>query len=319
MKKETLYFKEALEMWMNNNRIRLKQSTITKYQNLINAHILPELGLIKLSQIDATLINTFLASKLQNGRLSGNGGLSPAYVRSIMLIINATVQFAVREEFMEPLKSQIHKPAISKKELEILSIAEQKKMEDYVSKDLNGTKMAILLSLHTGLRIGEICALAWEDIDLENQIIHVRHTVVRINNQNSTENPITKLILDSPKTKSSLRDVPISSHLHPYLMTYFSYSNSKYVISNSEIFMNPRTLEYRYHRILNECGIKSVNFHVLRHTFASRCVAAGVDIKTLSEILGHGNVSITLNTYVHTSMEQKRTQLEKLTSYFSQN
>ena len=122
----------------------------------------------------------------------------------------------------------------------------------------------------------------------------------------------TRLIIDPPKTKSSLRDIPLSRQLMAVLLPLYEKRRSEYVISDKSGFVSPRTYEYRFHRVLDRCGLPSINYHALRHTFATRCIELGVDVKTLSEILGHANVSTTLNTYVHSSMERKREQLEKL-------
>lgn len=311
--KKDCYFKDILELWIENNRLRLKGASVAKYQNLIDTHILPEMGNIKLSRIDATLINTFLADKMQHGRLDKKGGLSPAYVRSIMLVINASLKFAVNEQMISPLKTSISKPVIIQKELSILSREEQKRLEMYLTSELDSTRLGILISLHTGLRIGEICALSWENVDMHNHLIRVRHTIARIKSTNPDCGGSTVLIVDSPKTKASIRDIPITRPLLSMLAQIKSKSHSPYVISETDNFISPRTYDYRYHRILEECGINSVNYHTLRHTFATRCIEAGVDVKSLSEILGHANVGVTLNTYVHSSMDMKRSQLEKLT------
>ena len=305
-------FKEILCLWMENNRIRHKGATIKKYQYLIDRHILPDLGNLKLSQITSTVINSFLTRKMENGKLDKSGGLSASYVRSIMLIINAALKFAADEEMCQPLKSPVYKPVSQNNEITVLQIDEQKRLETHLISEIAPTQLGILISLHTGLRIGEICALAWEDVDIENRIIHVRHTVARIKSTDFLEGNSSKLIIDAPKTKASNRDIPIPSVLLPILKSNCTAASSKYVVSDTKDFVSPRTYEYRYHRLLEKCGIESVNYHVLRHTFATRCIEAGVDVKSLSEILGHSNVSITLNTYVHSSMEMKRTQLEKL-------
>lgn len=307
-------FGEVLTLWMENNRLRLKGGTINKYHNLIETHIMPDLGKVKISALTATMINSFLTQKLQSGRLDHKGGLSASYVRSIMLIINAALKYAVDEQMCLPFKTPICKPVAIKKDLPILSLEEQKRLESHLLLDLDQTKAGILISLHTGLRIGEICALAWDDIDLQDHVIRVRHTVARVQNNNTDSLKSTNLIIDSPKTKASTRDIPISSVLLPILIAISKSSSSRYVISNADGFVSPRTFEYRYHRLLDESGVSSVNYHALRHTFATRCIEAGVDVKSLSEMLGHANVGVTLNTYVHSSMEMKRNQLEKLTS-----
>lgn len=307
-------FGEVLDLWMSNNRIRLKGGTINKYQSLIDSHITPALGLVRITELDSTRINCFLESKLSNGKLDGSGGLAPSYVRSIMLVINAALKFAVSEQYCLPLRTPVCKPSIPKSELTILSMAEQQHLEKSLLLEFNCTCAGILISLYTGLRIGEICALTWDDVDLKNMVIHVRHTIARIKAEANPYGASTILVLDTPKTKASIRDIPISTLLLPILHKLRAISSRGYLLSGNDLFVKPRTFEYRYHKILDKYNIPSVNFHALRHTFATRCVEAGVDVKSLSEILGHANVSITLNTYVHSSMEMKRNQLEKLTT-----
>ena len=305
-------FGEVLNLWMSNNRIRLKGGTVNKYQNLIDSHIMPELGFVRITELEATRINNFLDNKLSNGKLDGSGGLSPSYVRSIMLIINAALKYAVDEQFCLPLKSAVCKPTVPKTELVILSRDEQRKIEGFLLSEFSLSSAGVFISLHTGMRIGEICGLSWDDVDLTQGIIKVRHTVARVKND-AEKGTKTKLILDTPKTEASVREIPISTVLAPVLIKLKTISQKGFVLSGTNQFMKPRTFEYHYHRILDKSDIESINFHALRHTFATRCVEVGVDIKSLSEILGHANVGITLNTYVHSSLEMKRTQLEKLT------
>lgn len=232
-----------------------------------------------------------------------------------MLIINGAIKFAVSEELCEPMKTQIFRPAEPKRELPILSQDAQKRLEVRLFAESDPTSIGILLSLHTGIRIGEVCALTWNDVDLNDHIIHIRHTISRIKNPNESESAKTILIVDTPKTKASTRDIPISSALYPVLNRAAFKVPNHYIVSDSIEFLSPRTYEYRYHRMLHKCGITPINYHALRHTFATRCIEAGVDVKSLSEILGHANVGITLGTYVHSSMELKRAQLEKLVSF----
>ena len=307
-------FGDVLQLWLENGQAKSKGATVNKYRNLINTHILPTLGNLPITKIDAPTINSFLRKELENGRLDGNGGLSPSYVRSMMIVIMSAVKFAADEKMCEPLRSQIIKPAEKKKELNILTPEQQRVIETSCCSSKDLTKLGILISLNTGLRIGEICALTWKDVDLTQQVIHVRHTVARIGCGNG--NTSSKLIIDSPKTQSSMRDIPISEKLTNILKTKKEDAKSEYIISDSDGFVSPRTYDYRYHRMLAEMGVPTVNYHTLRHTFATRCIEAGVDVKSLSEILGHAHVSVTLDTYVHSSIEMKRTQLQK---FFSLN
>lgn len=306
-----LQFKDILHLWLENNKIRLKESTVYRYSYLIESHILPELGNLWINSMDSSTINSFLANKARCGRLDGQGGLSASYTRSIMLIINSALRFAVDNKICGPVCGRISKPPIKPQELSVLSISDQEKLENILLNNMDETKLGIYISLYTGLRIGEICALSWEDIDLSNRLMHVRHTVVRVRHENNGR-LMTKQIIDEPKTKTSLRKIPLNSDLMSILSRMAPKATSKYVVSKCADFVSPRTYEYRYCRVLQICGISHINYHALRHTFATRCIEAGVDVKTLSEILGHSNVSITLNTYVHSSMELKRSQLEKL-------
>lgn len=310
--KDGKVFKDVLWLWLEDNRIRLKDATIYRYSYLIENHILPQLGDMRVDQITGTAINCFLAEKLKCGRLDGKSSLSPAYVRSIMLIVSAAMRYAAENEICAPLRTQVNKPPVQSKEPVILSRELQAKLEKNLLYDLDGTKIGVYISLYTGLRIGEICALTWDDIDLQNRLLYVRHTVVRIRAEEKGK-VCTRQVIDRPKTKASLRCIPICSNLQNVLVAYAEHSPSKYVVSNNSQFVCPRTYEYRYNKLLELSEVPHVNYHSLRHTFATRCIESGVDVKSLSEILGHANVSITLNTYVHSSMDLKRAQLEKLT------
>ena len=227
-------------------------------------------------------------------------------------IIQSALQFAVDEGYCQPLKSTVCKPPLEKKDLRILTKDEQEQLEAFLYSSVDLVGVGIMISLYAGLRIGEICALSWEDIDLASGIIHIRHTIARVPCTDPQKDAKTSLIVDTPKTKASLRDIPISSLLQEQLATV--KSSTGFILTDSQTFVSPRTYEYRFHKVLDNCGIDQVNYHTLRHTFATRCIEAGVDVKSLSEMLGHANVGITLNTYVHPSMDLKRLQLEKLHS-----
>lgn len=304
-------FQEVLALWLDHNRLKLKGGTIYRYQCLIERHILPKLGDMLMTEITSSMINLFLNQKMKEGRLKEQGGLSPAYIRSIVIIITSAIQFAIKENMCVPLNTDIIKPALPKQDLIVLSLQEQLQLDNHLLNHLSYTNLGVYLSLHTGLRIGEVCALKWGDIDLDKGILHVRTTVARVLDDSNEKK--SKWIIDVPKTQSSTRDIPISSDLLKILIL-MKRKNTLYVVSNCENFINPRTYEYRYHKILEQANIRKINYHVLRHTFATRCIEAGMDVKSLSEILGHANVSITLNTYVHSSLELKRKQLEKVSS-----
>ena len=186
-------------------------------------------------------------------------------------------------------------------------------MEDYISEYNNRTTVGIALTMSTGMRIGELCGLQWEDIDLEKRILTVRKTMQRIKSPNGKNR--TKLIISDPKSESSKRSIPLTKKMVDYL-TQFKGESDEYILSGKEKPVEPRTMQYRFSKILKNVNLPSVHFHALRHMFASTCVKLAFDVKTLSELLGHSNVEITLNRYVHSSSEQKREYMERLNFEF---
>lgn len=299
---------ELLNEWYEYKKIYNKKSTSSKYDFIIKRHIVPDIGNYRIQDINTAVLTKYMKNKLNNGRIDKKGGLSAAYVRSIMIIISSAFEYAAKEGLCKYLISNIAKPPVESQELDILSEKEQEYFESYLYNSLNETNIGILLTLNTGMRIGEICALRWEDVDFENKLIIVKHTVSRVKNEQGGSD----LIIDTAKTKASRRIIPIHSKLFTSLFEMYKSSVSEYVVSDKTSFISPRTYEYRYHKVLSECNMRHINFHALRHTFATRCILAGVDTKSLSEILGHSNVSITLNTYVHSNIEIKLKQIEKI-------
>jgi len=308
-------FQFILNDWLKNNRIRYKLSTYTKYKYIIDKHILPELGKEKMGNLHASRINSFLDGKMSIGGLKTEGGLSASYVRTMALIIDSALKYAAAEELCIPMKTSIKKPVIKKEQIQTLSCSECDCLAEYCYANLNNTNIGILISLNTGLRIGEICALKWSDIDVYSHLLHVNNTMSRVKDEEDK----WKWLVETPKTQASVRVIPISKRLFNALMKMKESAVSDYVVSNYKGFTNPRTYEYRFHTEIRTGGVRDINFHVLRHTFATRCVEGGMDVKTLSELLGHSNVSITLSTYVHSSLELKKTQMEKVENYFANN
>ncbi len=301
-------FGNLLERWLESNRIKVKASTENKYRYMVELHIKPLLGDYEISQLSTQIINDFLSTKLSGD--NNTKQLSPSYVRTIAIIINSALKFASDAGIYEKTKCVINKPQVPKRELQILTLEEQNKYEEIFKEDNSLVALGSLIAIHTGMRIGEICALQWSDVNLSENLIYVRHTVTRIKNDDNTTK--TKLIIDSPKTISSARVIPVSSALQPLLSEAYKNRVSDFVVSNKKTCIDTRTFDYKYRKILTSKGMKPVCFHTLRHTFATRCVESGVDIKSLSEILGHSSVSITMDIYVHSSLDNKRNQLEKL-------
>ena len=295
-------FSDILYAWIEANRIRIKGATLAKYMRLIDSHIMPGLGGIKIQQLNSGVIHAFLTSKLEAGGLKNKAALSPSYVRTMAVIIEAAIRYAATEGLCSSLKSPISKPTIPKHTIAILSGPTEQTLTEKLYVNLSPVSVGILLGLQGGLRIGEVCALRWSDIDFESGIIHVRHTVSRVPCSNSPQK--TRLILDTPKTTSSIRDIPIPAPLHRALLQAYSDRLSEFVISTSPGFVGTRTFDYQYRRWLAQYGIPIFRFHSLRHTYATRCAESGMDAKMLSQLLGHSSPTISLNVYVHPSLEQ---------------
>ena len=312
--------REVLFLWLNKNKLRLKDQTYAKYLYLIESHIIPKLGNIKIKKLESIAVNNFLLEKSQSGRLDGKGGLSPSYLQTISFIINAALEFSVKERYRTSMLGEIVKPnkRVYKAELEVLSSHEQSVLESYILLRPTDRNIGILLSLYMGLRIGEVCGLKWDDIDLATKTVHIRHTVERIPNVNAKPTDSkTILMLCETKSATSNRIIPIPSNIFPLLID--AQNQSGFVIKGKTYeYIDPRSYQNLFHKCLDSCNLRNINYHALRHTFATRCIEAGVDIKTLSEILGHASVNITLNTYVHSSLEHKRKQIELLNTFRGQ-
>lgn len=197
-------FQAAATLWHRTNVARYKGATAVKYENLLRSHILPELGARQLEEINTLLLADFMNAKLHCGRLDHSGGLSSSYVRSMMLLVLDIMEFAAAEGLCPPVKTTLQTPAANRREVVILDTDALRRLETYLlaKPDITGT--GILISLHTGLRISEVCALRWEDIDFRKAVLHVRSTVARV--RGTDGGTATRLIIDTPKTKSSLRD-----------------------------------------------------------------------------------------------------------------
>ena len=311
---KSVTFGDASARWLNANGVRLKEATKSKYAFMLNRHILPYLAPTKLSELDPTQINLFLKDKLNNGSAKGKG-LSPSYVRTMAIIIGAVMGYASSEGLCPPVQNKIYKPKATKKKVAVLSKTDLQRLETHLNIAPPNIKLGILICLNTGLRIGELCALSKKDIDLKSKVINVNRTVSKINRSPSSFGN-SHYTLDTPKTETSLRAIPINSSLYPHIKTAIEQNKNEYLVSDTDGFMSPARFYYHYKAFLKKAGLPPINFHALRHTFATQCVNAGVDIKTLSTILGHSSVAVTLDIYVHPSEENTKRQLEKLCSVF---
>lgn len=301
---------DLLVQWLSASQIRLKGATVAKYTNIIASHIIPTIGGIKLSALHAGTINAFLDRQLRQGGIKNGRALAPSYVRTMAVILEAAINYGVMEGLCSPLKTPINKPSIPRKEPVILSRVAESSLTELLMHDSSKVAAGALAALQAGLRIGEVCALRWCDVDFEESILHIRHTISRVPSPNSEHK--TMLILDTPKTPSSLRDVPMPSSLRNVLLSTYKNRTSEYVVSNGQTFVGTRTFDDQYRKWLEKHSIQIFSFHTLRHTYATRCAEHGMDAKTLSRLLGHASSTTSLNIYVHPSLDIAMQHLEQI-------
>ena len=297
--------------WILLKRSCVKESTFIKYFTTIEKYIKPRLGGCYAEAFTETLIEQFSYDLLHEVKLS------PKTVKDILTMVRSIVNY-MKKKNPSVESVEIVYPKENKKEMRVLSREEQMRFVEYLLNDMDVCKFGILLALMTGLRIGEICALCWSDISLNNQTIHVCRTMQRI--KNITDDPTqkrTKVIVGEPKSSKSVRTIPLNDNIAEFCRRWKAEKNKAIVLTGEEKrFMEPRTLQYRLNKYTGDCGLEGVHFHTLRHSFATRCVEAGFEIKSLSEILGHSSPKVTLERYVHSSLELKRENMEKLKAHY---
>ena len=308
-------FRNITEKWFLSIAPQIKESTKNKYLNLLNSYILPELGTLPLDELTHSKVESMCNSLLLNGG-KRKLGLSPKTVTDALSVVRNIIKYASQHGVYIPCEAQnihIKRPS---KEMRVLTLNEQSILYNYLYSNPTGHNMGILVCLFTGLRIGEICALRWEDISFRDQTIYIHHTMQRIQKA-SEQGKKTQIVITPPKSASSIRTIPIPDDLLKMLHQYKT-TETGYFLTNSELtFMEPRILQYRFKRVLEILRIAPANYHTLRHTFATRCVELEFDIKSLSEILGHASVNITMNRYVHPSLELKKKNMQRLSTLLS--
>lgn len=301
-------FGEIVNNWFDIAKINLKPSSINKYQNLIENHILPELGHHKLKELNSDVFHAFLKKQGNTGNKKTGGALSISTLRTVSYILNSSIKYAASNNMVALFSVHLYGAGRSTPPVSCLEEKDEFALDTYLSTHLSCRNVGIMLSLYCGLRIGEVCGLQWADIDFDNRSLSVKRTVQRIRTTSGQHK--TKLWVGTPKSESSIRTIPIPDFIIPALYALSECSRTdSYILNQAAEPLDPRTLQYYFNRVTRSCGIAKINYHILRHTFATNCVTLGFDIKTLSEILGHSNVSITLNRYVHPSIHQKTIQM----------
>lgn len=299
-----------LAEWLKNYvQISAKHRTIVRYAEIISRNICPKLGDCELYDLTAIDLQKFVSELLLCGNRITGKGLSTSAVNCIITVLQSSLSAACNSGLIQNNPaSKIKRPKTTEKRIEGFSVSEQKRIEQAVIFDKRPYMLGVVMCLYTGIRLGELLALEWRDIDFENAMLSVTKTCY----DGIGENGTFGRIIDCPKTVASRRIIPIPKQLIPFLKAAKRSNESEFVISKNGVPISVRTYQRNFASLLKKLHIEHKGFHALRHTFATRAIECGMDVKTLSEILGHKNATVTLNRYVHSLLEHKRDMMNKL-------
>ncbi len=295
---------EVIELWKTNKKQYVKKSSFSAYTLLVENHLLPTFG--SKYSIEETEVQAFVFQKLK-------AGLSQKTIKDILIVLKMILKFGAKHKWLIYAPFDIQFPTEREKHnIEVLTKNDQRKIMNYIQEHFTFRNLGVYICLSSGMRIGEVCALTWEDIDTNNGVISVNRTIQRIYVIEDGSRK-TELILDTPKTKNSIREIPISKDLLRILKPFKKIVNpSFFVLTNDAKPTEPRTYRSYYKNLMRELKMPELKFHGLRHSFATRCIESNCDYKTVSVLLGHSNISTTLNLYVHPNMEQKKKAIEQM-------
>ena len=296
--------REIAAAWKEYKRPYVKQSTMAAYVLILENHILPTFG--EDNSLPEQSVQAFVLHKIESG-------LSTKSVKDILIVLKMVMKFGVKKEWMTYYEWDIkYPPSSENKVLDVLSVTNHRKILNHIQSHFTFMGLGIYISLSTGLRIGEICALKWSDINVTDGILTVNRTIERIYIIEG-EKKHTELVINTPKTKNSCREIPMNKELLGMLKPLKKVVNEDYyILTNDERPTEPRTYRNYYKRLMEKLDIPKLKYHGLRHSFATRCIEVGCDYKTVSVLLGHSNISTTLNLYVHPNMEQKKRCIDKV-------
>lgn len=310
-----IMFKSVAVSWLETIKPQLKKSSFVKYTNVLVTYVFPYFGNNIIENITREDIADFSNILLFSGGKEGKG-LSPKTVNSVISVLKGIFEYASQRKKLDVANINRLSVKQPQKPMRILSLAEQQKLSNFLCENLNLVNLGILVCLYTGIRIGEVCALKWEDIYFDEQCLYVNKTMQRIQNKES-DGQKTSIMVSEPKSECSIRKIPLPDDIFHMLVSAKCSRDAYFLTGLPGKFIEPRTLQNRFKSVIRMCGIKDANFHSLRHTFATRCIELGFDVKSLSEILGHASVNITMNRYVHPSMELKQKNMNLLSDLFA--
>lgn len=302
-----------LERWLDNFiKPSVKQQTFDFYYQLCNNHIKPSLGEISINKLTALDIQKFIISLDTCGNLKTGRGLSSNYINSIINVVQGSLKTACDLGIIsQNFTGKIRRPKVIEKRVECFSLDEQRQIENAVLNHKKKKMLGVILCLYTGLRIGELLALTWDDINFQQGYINVTKSAhdCKINGR-------YEKVIGSTKSPTSNRIIPLPPQLIPLLSAWKTESTCDFLISDGSKPTYVRSYQSSFSSLLVKLGIAHKGFHSLRHTFATRALECGMDVKTLSEILGHKNSTVTLNRYAHSMYEHKVQMMNKIGSLY---
>jgi integrase len=320
------WFTQWLDVYASPN---VKQSTFVNYRLHINKRVIPILGGIKLSEVRVDTLQRFFNDQYERGGLKDKKPLSEKTIKNIYVMMHTAFKQAyqnglILKNFVELVKI----PKVKQKDMRVLSIEEHKNLFETIKTSNERWKSAILVAVSTGIRMGEVLGLQWQDIDETTMLMKIRRTLNRLPSRDTSVHK-TEIVIGYPKSDKSVRDIPIHNFLMEFLSEYREKREVEKIAAGDIydtrgfIFCNeigapiePRTMQDTFKRIIKKAEILDANFHSLRHTFATRAIEDNMEIKTLSEILGHADVSTTLNKYAHSLPDQKRKMMTSMAKFY---
>lgn len=309
LKSRNLELRDIVQDFIYNKK-NVKIQSLQRYENLFLNHI--KYDLIGSKKIIKLGIKDFI----EYFERKNEEKVSISVQKVLFYIIKSSWTLGVNNNLCNYISFDKIKFKKNKHQITVFSKNEQLILEKYLKNKTNIRKVSLLICLYTGIRIGEICGLKWKDVDLDSKIIYINKTIIRIKNPEKDSLKKTIIISSTPKSETSTRKIPIPDFINEILKN-FRDKDEYYILSKSTSYYDPRQLEEFYKRTLKKCNIRYSKFHTLRHTFATRCIESGIDVKTLSELLGHASSEITLNIYIHSTTELKRTSVEKLVTFMN--